>query len=82
MKLKFWCTNHVCLETNECDSTPCENGGSCSDKINSFQCTCQDGYTGNTCQGGTDYTWILPSKLLNYDIHFLTKDIFFLSKNW
>ena len=39
-------------DTNECDSTPCQNGGTCADQFNKFNCTCPAGYTGATCQTG------------------------------
>ena len=35
---------------NECSSTPCENGASCSDQINGYTCTSVAGYTGILCQ--------------------------------
>ena len=38
------------LEYNECDSTPCQNGGTCVDQIDSFRCLCGRGYKGNLCQ--------------------------------
>ncbi|XP_053619861.1 delta and Notch-like epidermal growth factor-related receptor isoform X2 [Plodia interpunctella] len=38
------------LEYNECESSPCEHGGTCSDRVAGFECACTRGYTGNTCQ--------------------------------
>ena len=40
-------------DINECESDPCLNGGTCTDVINGYQCTCQPGYTGNNCNLGT-----------------------------
>ena len=37
---------------NECISSPCANGGSCSDEVNQFSCDCLAGYTGIQCQTG------------------------------
>lgn len=34
---------------DECASNPCQNGGTCSDAIDSFHCRCQFGYQGQTC---------------------------------
>ena len=31
---------------NDCDGNPCDVGGSCSDGVNSFTCSCADGYAG------------------------------------
>ncbi|XP_031769118.2 delta and Notch-like epidermal growth factor-related receptor isoform X2 [Galleria mellonella] len=38
------------LEYNECVSSPCANGGTCTDRVGGFECSCSRGYTGNTCQ--------------------------------
>lgn len=35
---------------NECNNFPCENGGQCTDLINSFLCSCEPGFTGKRCQ--------------------------------
>lgn len=34
------------VETNECSSTPCDNGGRCVDLVNRFICECPAGYKG------------------------------------
>ncbi|XP_030844606.1 fibropellin-1 isoform X8 [Strongylocentrotus purpuratus] len=39
-------------DINDCSPDPCENGGICSDGVNTFTCACYPGYTGPTC--GTD----------------------------
>ena len=39
-------------EIDECESSPCQNGGSCSDSINLYNCTCVAGYTGLNCETG------------------------------
>ena len=38
-----------CEVHDECASSPCLNGGRCSDLVNNFTCTCAAGYTGTTC---------------------------------
>ena len=40
------------IETDECSSTPCQNGGTCTDLINAYSCTCEDGYEGTDCETG------------------------------
>uniref|UniRef100_I3KT48 Sushi, nidogen and EGF like domains 1 n=1 Tax=Oreochromis niloticus TaxID=8128 RepID=I3KT48_ORENI len=37
-------------EINECLSQPCLNGGTCRNKIGSYQCVCASGFSGNRCQ--------------------------------
>ena len=39
-------------EINECASNPCENGGTCVDGINSYNCKCVAGYVGHNCDTG------------------------------
>ena len=38
------------VEIDECESSPCVNGGQCVDTINSYMCTCQAGYEGAQCE--------------------------------
>ena len=42
----------VLIETDECDSNPCGNGGTCNDYVNEFNCTCAGGYEGTVCETG------------------------------
>ena len=39
-------------EINECSSSPCQNGGSCIDQVNSHTCICPAGYNGTNCETG------------------------------
>ena len=41
-------------DIDECASAPCQNGGTCVDKINSYLCQCAPGYTDLQCQTGED----------------------------
>ena len=41
-----------CLDTDECASNPCQNGGACSDGVNKYNCVCQSGYEDANCQTG------------------------------
>uniref|UniRef100_A0A671SDD0 Delta-like protein n=1 Tax=Sinocyclocheilus anshuiensis TaxID=1608454 RepID=A0A671SDD0_9TELE len=50
-------TGTYCHENiNDCESSPCRNGGTCIDKINAYQCICADGWEGHnsTCNIGPD----------------------------
>ena len=40
-------------DIDECNSLPCMNGGSCTDSVNGFDCSCDNpGYTGTLCETG------------------------------
>jgi len=46
---------HLCdLDVDECQSSPCLNGGSCLDDVSSFTCICSAGFTGSNCQNDLD----------------------------
>ena len=34
----------------DCESSPCENGGECTDAVNSYTCLCVAGYRGTHCE--------------------------------
>ena len=37
---------------DDCADGPCKNGGSCTDAVNDFNCSCVPGYTGKNCSIG------------------------------
>ena len=39
-------------DINECQSSPCENGGICKDFVNGYNCKCDPGYEGPNCEIG------------------------------
>ena len=45
----------ILTETNECQSNPCQNGGTCVDDVDKFTCLCPNAYAGTFCQGKTKY---------------------------
>lgn len=47
-------------DIDECSSGPCQNGGTCLDQINNFECLCVTGYTGHQCETGIIF---LPIKI-------------------
>ena len=40
------------LDVDECESTPCKNGGTCLNEQPGYSCRCKDGYQGQQCQEG------------------------------
>ncbi|XP_062854371.1 protein crumbs homolog 2b [Trichomycterus rosablanca] len=42
------------VNIDECESMPCQNGGSCEDLINAYKCLCPLGFTGTTCEVNID----------------------------
>jgi hypothetical protein len=47
--------NYVLLnvtEVDECESDPCQNGGTCKDESKEYTCTCPSGYRGDNCETG------------------------------
>ena len=36
-------------DIDDCSSDPCQNGGTCTDGVNSYTCACVDGYGGKDC---------------------------------
>ncbi|XP_051953357.1 fibulin-7 isoform X2 [Xyrauchen texanus] len=54
----------ICKDINECLSSPCANGGTCTDEVNAFSCVCLRGWAGPTCQSPTP-TYIDECKLFH-----------------
>ena len=51
----------VCvLDIDECASSPCRNGATCTDAVNSYMCRCVAGYTGTHCETGESVIPMLP----------------------
>ncbi|CAH1255193.1 JAG1 [Branchiostoma lanceolatum] len=39
-----------CDDTDDCQSDPCQNGGTCVDGLDSYSCNCTNGFSGDTCE--------------------------------
>ena len=39
-------------DIDECSSNPCENGGTCTDAVNMYTCSCPAGFNGSNCETG------------------------------
>ena len=57
----------VLLQTNECESDPCQHDGTCRDLVNGFTCDCLPEYNGTLCER------VIPTSLpINWDHHVLS----------
>ena len=50
------------VETDECESRPCQNDGTCIDKIAGFECVCNLGFVGWYCETNQDDCNSFPCK--------------------
>ncbi|KAK2171935.1 hypothetical protein NP493_1014g01001 [Ridgeia piscesae] len=41
-------------DVDECVSSPCQNGGNCTDGVNEYTCVCVGGYVGDSCGRNVD----------------------------
>lgn len=48
------CSSDNFPDIDECASSPCLNGGQCTDLVNAFKCDCKGGYAGDTCEKGEE----------------------------
>ena len=46
-------STHV-TDEDDCDASPCLNGGTCEDQVAGYICLCADGYEGDNCDDNTD----------------------------
>ena len=51
------------LDIDDCDPNPCQNGGTCTDGVNNYRCSCAAGYTGYNCSIGMCKRTTLNKKL-------------------
>ena len=47
---------------NDCDSSPCIHGGTCTDGLGRFECECPQDYAGRQCELGKVDCVFLPCK--------------------
>ena len=42
----------ISLDVDQCQTNPCLNGASCTNKHGDYECTCPAGFTGKNCEQG------------------------------
>ncbi|GAA6097744.1 neurocan core protein isoform X2 [Tachysurus ichikawai] len=60
LTLQLWLLCFSYRHVDDCLSNPCENGGTCIDKVDSFICLCLPSYSGDMCEKdteGCDHGW-------------------------
>ena len=60
MYFRMWpisvdCSDYI-VDVNECNGSPCLNAGVCINTAGDYQCVCQNGFTGNRCEKGNNFT--------------------------
>ena len=49
-----------CLQDiNDCDPDPCLNGGTCVDGLDSYSCSCPEGYVDDNCTTSKSVSYVL-----------------------
>ena len=61
----------VSIDINDCHPYPCENGGTCIDQVNDYECRCIDAFVGKNC---STYT-APPGKWSSLKFHYLGSNI-------
>ena len=49
-----------CTKIDWCASSPCQNGGNCSDNTSNFSCSCPSGFQGDLCESDIAECSALP----------------------
>ena len=64
------------IESDECISAPCQNGGVCDNLINKFECTCAGtGFDGILCENNIDECLSVPCQ-----VRFLSNNLLIFGK--
>ena len=50
----IFCFSLSQTEINECESDPCQNGGTCVEGVDEFECVCAAGFEGTLCDTESD----------------------------
>lgn len=70
----------IVSDIDECSTSPCLNGGICTNLQGDYRCTCAQGYIGTNCETGTsdDHRYMSQDKSNGIGKHFRTCRCWFL----
>ena len=68
-----WAFMILFIDVDDCRPNPCNNGGSCTDGVNTFSCNCATGFTGTTCDTSRSLVWC-HEKTFAYSIFCILKN--------
>ena len=60
------------IDIDECSSSPCKNGATCTNLVNSYSCSCPNGYTGINCE--SMFIYLLTNLNIMHDENILHID--------
>ena len=62
------------VDIDECNSSPCENGGTCVDGVYEYTCSCTFGHTGDQCETSKNFLVDKCFTFIEYLFFFLDID--------
>ena len=69
----FVVTGYLCIAVKlYCDSSPCKNGGTCSEGSGTYSCTCPPRFTGKSCETEGEYTTLVSLLLIRLWVYNMT----------
>ncbi len=54
------------ISVDYCKNSPCQNGGTCENLVDRRECTCPDGFRGDSCQDGMNKVSFSLDNLENF----------------
>ena len=60
--------DYTFLDNNECESNPCQDGGTCQEEVNGYKCDCPLGLTGDVCETGRITNEVLQKYKLIFNV--------------
>lgn len=65
-------SNVAMFHDHPCFREPCQNGGRCNPQLGGYECSCQTGFSGDSCQNSESLFRVQP---LNISADFLKKTL-------